>query len=110
MLQITKTTVDKYLDVLTYIHDKLKESPRLSMNAVCKEKTITYNAIAVMTNCGLIKSNGLRGLGCEWEWTTPVLPNEEMAKELIRKINPTCRRRKKKSSNLKHCLKIFCPL
>lgn len=86
MIQISKPNTDKYLSFLNDVHSALKEGKHLSMNDAVAAHGVHYHTSPVMKKFGLITGNGKKGLAAKWEWST-VAPNENMATELIRKLN-----------------------
>ena len=88
MSKIRQSTVKKYLSALQQIRFNIVElgNNKINLREMCREFHLSKSAATEMVRGGLIKNLGTKGRGAYYQWNT-ILPNEKMARELIKRVN-----------------------
>lgn len=87
MIPVNKDNSDNVLAFLSSLHAGIKKDGKVSISSLLLKHKLPQHTPQVLKDGGIVASNGQRGPGARWEWKTTIIPNSEMAVELIRKIN-----------------------
>ena len=72
------------LPLLKELHSSLQHTDHINVNGFLKKYNLCRMMGARLRDKGIIKSNGLRGEGCRYEWTAGE-PNEAMAEFIAKR-------------------------